>query len=272
MAARRRRFRRFRRKSRYQWFPTIGTAGLDDEFEFDDYSGRTFTVPVAANQLTSNTIIAPVTIDTQFDTADSVIGDRRGLQDELGQSWFLKRLVGQLFLEKQYNSANEEFAALAVSAGFFVARCDDNDTTPLSPSAQQPIGADILGRATANYGPIRSANISEPWIWRRTWILGRGMQPPSTFLGNINTGSLAFGANFPNTTAAYGTDHTNGYIDAKTARRIRKEERLFFVVQAKVASLEIGSVPTSAAATNVVGYLDLRILGQLRRNSKRSVF
>jgi len=261
MAARRRRFtgRRRRRTSRLQWFPTLGSAGNVGSL-FDDFSGKLFQINTSSGN-ESTTLITPLTIDAQSDT----VGESLSLQEVMGQSWRLTRIVGSLFLARTVGG--DDPAGVLVSCGFFVARQQDSDLE--TNTFDSPIGADTNNRATFNYGPAHSANISEPWIWRRTWLLGRSAvttsaNAPNALVETAFPSSNTFGYNAPNE----GT-----HIDARVGRRIRKEERLWFSVTAHPFSMrESFNAPDTDLVAQIGGYLDIRILGTIVRNSKRSVF
>ena len=86
-----------------------------------------------------------------------------GLRDEVeGQSWLLKRLVGNIFCQyvnADGNSDPSQFWRQAlVTAGFFVSRNID------SIQGEPDLDYD-------EYDPMFLDNITNPWIWRRSWIL-----------------------------------------------------------------------------------------------------
>jgi len=260
MATRRRRFTgRRRRRTRLQWFPTFSSAGNVGSL-FDDFSGRLFQLNTSSGN-ESTTIISPLTIDAQSDT----VGESLSLQEVMGQSWRLTRIVGSIFLARSVGG--DDPAGVLVSAGIFVARQQDSDLEV--DTFDSPIGADTNDRATFNYGPSHSSNISEPWVWRRSWILGRSTVAPSVVAPNALVESA-----FPSSnTFGYNAPNEGTHIDAKVGRRIRKEERLWFSIQAHPISMrESLNAPDTEFVCQVGGYLDIRILGTLVRNSKRSVF
>jgi len=64
-----------------------------------------------------------------------------------------------------------------------------------------------------------------------------------------------------------------GHIDAKTMRRIRREERLWYCMS--VTGADIGAEDVSDAKTSqphVAGTMDLRLLGALRKSRNASTF
>lgn len=74
---------------------------------------------------------------------------------------------------------------------------------------------------------------------------------------------------WPRSTSDYGSVYDGPHIDQKTARRISKEERLFFIL----SGVNVGNAATTAGAVRLV--LDyrllaspLRVMGN-RRNASR---
>ena len=227
-----------RRRARYTWFPNIGFQG---ENPVDDFNGFPFTltVPTATETLGSVSIFDLIPDFTQEEptTTDN------NLSDFIGNEYILKRIVGKLFA-----SAAESNAAgatdIILGAGFFVARADE-----IAP--QTPIGSSGGTDAILNYGPLNNHTIRHPWIWRRVWKLQNPASP-------IQTGLI--------TTMAGGSVMDGPHIDAKSARRVRQDERLFFAIQA-------GNAGAGASQELTLGgYLDYRVLGALRKAKNRSAF
>ena len=132
-----------------------------------------------------------------------------GLRDEVeGQSWLLKRLVGNIFCQyvnADGNSDPSQFWRQAlVTAGFFVSRNID------SIQGEPDLDYD-------EYDPMFLDNITNPWIWRRSWIL-------SNPEGNVVRDD------FPIANSNYVGDASGPHIDSKVKRRILREQRLFFAL------------------------------------------
>jgi len=234
-----------RRRRRYTWLPTIGTAGAAAA---DNASGREFTLPVPATGLT-NVITSELTFDepSEGDFLDSSFNK---LSEIIGSEWFLKRLVGKVFAgTAQGANENTTHDGVLLGIGFFVARADDRQGPA---AAKGPIGSATLTERIENYNPIGEDCIREPWIWRRTWVLGGNLQAQHGQTGFLN---------FPTSTSGYGSVADGGHIDAKTARRIGQDDRLWVAVG--VMGLPIGQVVEND--TDVDGYIDFRILGSLRK-------
>lgn len=156
-----------------------------------------------------------------------------------------------------------------VAAGFFVARANDSGS---GGGESTPIGSASLQETNDNYSPLYATTVREPWIWRRTWMLGNPSELgfAQAFINN-NTGvgqTLLGTSSFPPTTAHYGSVSDGAHIDAKTARRVTQDERLWFAVSA--VRFPIGTV--TVENPNLRGYLDVRLLAGLRKAHNRGVF
>ena len=156
----------------------------------------------------SNGVVIPVTKDfTQLPSSNFGTITGAGLRDEVeGQSWLLKRLVGNIFCQyvnADGNSDPSQFWRQAlVTAGFFVSRNID------SIQGEPDLDYD-------EYDPMFLDNITNPWIWRRSWIL-------SNPEGNVVRDD------FPIANSNYVGDASGPHIDSKVKRRILREQRLFF--------------------------------------------
>ena len=127
-----------------------------------------------------------------------------------GQSWLLKRLVGNIFCQyvnADGNSDPSQFWRQAlVTAGFFVSRNID------SIQGEPDLDYD-------EYDPMFLDNITNPWIWRRSWIL-------SNPEGNVVRDD------FPIANSNYVGDASGPHMGSKVKRRILREQRLFFALTA----------------------------------------
>lgn len=229
---------RTRRRAKYTWFPNIGFQGADEE---DDFAGFPFSVgvPAVANTLGDANIFELI---PDF-TADEPTATTDNLSDFIGNEYVLKRVVGKLFAS--YNTQNAAgFALLGV--GLFIARSDA--TAP-----QLPVGAGTATERKLNYGVLNNQNIREPWLFRRVWQLTNAGIASQTLLG-------------PASTSGHGSVMDGPHIDAKSARRVRKDERLFVCVQAGNPGAAVG------AAGSIDGFMDYRVLGALRKAKSRSAF
>lgn len=245
-----------RRKSRGTWLPTQGTVvSLTDE---TTVSGRDFSI--AVQESTINTIITSVTFDEPFDEDHNTVGTN--LATAVGGEYLLRRIVGKFFATRipQPAADSDLNPAVLVGAGFFVARAVDSAEDG---SFSQPLGAETDLKRTQNFSPLEVDTIREPWIWRRTWILG------TSGARREDQAAVRSNQNFPASTALYGSVADGPHIDAKTARRISNDDRLWFAVSATPWPAGVG---LTGPEFSVDGYLDYRLFGSLRRARNHGQF
>jgi len=249
---------RRRRSPKVTWLPTLGTTVGADEVEIN-VSGLQSQFEVTKLPTDVGYLgIYPLTVDQPSgeDPAEPV-----SLADAIGSEYFLRRIVGKLFINTFVDGpiANG-VTAVAISAGFFVARSDY--TTPGLPAGATMLGTNPSdGNTWASFSPLDSRCMREPWIWRRNWILSvngwdaGGTQPyPS---GNVN----------------YGISSLDGpHIDAKTRRRVSNDDRLYFAIAGTAWPFDFPEVDTEDLAVNVQFWLDYRLVGSLRKARNRGVF
>lgn len=168
-----------------------------------------------------------------------VAGAAETLSDLEGSAYRLRRIVGKIWCSTpQQALVGTEPSTIVVTAGFIILRVDANGTPLnglLSPTANQ-------------YDPSALGEIRDPWIWRRSWILGNSLS------GQTDTG-------FPPTNAQYGSIQDGPHVDAKTARVVSDEERLFLVTTA------VGLNGTGQDQAAYVVVTDLRVLASMRKQS-----
>jgi len=271
---------RRRRKTRYTWFPTVGTETIGEGTTLEVINGRTFTVGVLGTGAIQ-TIISPLTFDTPVDPGDVDATARGGLVLTVGDEYVVERIVGKCFVAMQsHRLAGDdptEPQGCLVGAGFFVGRAND---TQSGGGNQTPIGSATEPERRDNYSPLSEDTVREPWMWRRTWILGnRAFRELNEASQQVSFNSLNIGsatALFPPTNTAYGSVLDGPHIDVKSVRRIRQDERLWFVVSAVMLPPSFDAIAnangTKGANGSISGYLDYRILGALRKAKNRSNF
>ena len=243
-----------RRKNRGTWLPTIGSP-LEEDSNFV-LSGQAIQLPVLEDQII--TTIIPVTAD-----APTYQDDQRPatsiMADVIGNEYFLDRIVGKLFLQTRpaNNGVNELWAPVLVGAGFFVARADET-----VPNHGQPVGAQTPVEENNNYSPLDGDTIREPWIWRRTWILGCA----NNFSWGPGGQQAALNASsWPSANYSYGSVLDGPHIDAKTKRRVGQQDRLWFAIAASFVP-GLGTPGDGLVEPmSVDAYLDYRLHGALRR-------
>lgn len=253
-----------KRRPKYTWLPTLGSVRSSEQ-PVANNSGIRFTLNTTGS-VDPVTVIFPLTFDTPGDPDDVDPAAGGVLVNMVGHEYFLRRIVGKCLIAIQASTAPandpSRTPGVIVTAGFFVARANDPDsgggpTTPIGSASQQEV--------IDNYDSLSRETIRAPWIWRRAWILGnKARELASTTVQDFATNAANM---FPPTTAHYGSVADGPHIDAKTARRVAQDERLFFTATAA----QFPETPTNQGAA-VLGYLDYRLLGQLRKAHNRGVF
>lgn len=264
---------RRRRRTRGTWFPTIGTFIADE----DSTSGKQFVL-AALTTGAINTIIAPVTLDRPRE-GDDVEDD--SLADIIGSEYILQRIVGKLHAYRTVDLAPGSAAhawdnapAVLLGCRFFVARANDNSS---GGGEDTPIGSASATERNDNYSPLEADTVREPWIWRRTWILGcHGNNVSPQVDGQFYGGATDSPAQpqgafaFPPSTALYGSVMDGPHIDSKVKRRIRQDDRLWFAVS--TCMWPINTAINTERNIGVRGFLDYRLFGSLRKARNTSAF
>lgn len=266
---------RRKRRTRFTWFPTVGTE-LGNEPP-DVLNGRAFNITVAQQGIVTE--LTPLTVDTPAEGGDIDTTAPGALVGIVGQEYVIERIVGKMFagLEGRRNAANDPSVphGALFGAGIFVARASDSE---VGGGDQLPIGAASAPERNENYSPLGEDTIREPWMWRRTWLLGnlafvqtaQASQVVVFNSANVNTvGSL-----YPPTTAHYGSLQDGPHVDVKSVRRVRQDERLWLAISTASYNAFSGDpgAPVSNNAGVIRGYFDFRILAALRRAKNRSNF
>lgn len=240
---------RRRRRRKYTWFPILGTSQGES-------TSRATIASLALDVSTTGVSVVgvkPLTYDVPADNETAYGNLTTPLNDFIGDEYFLKRIVGKLYVQNLFTNGTvpgSDAPPQLITAGFFVARCDESDSNqPVAFSSEPDL-----------YNPALTDTVREPWIWRRTWLLGNGGQ------GTAGGGAFALpAANNQEASSFEGT-----HVDAKTARRIRQQERLFLAVASQNYPL-VTATPTGALNVILTGF-DLRILGSLRKSRNRGSF
>jgi len=257
---------RRRRKTKYTWLPVFGTdmgvTGAPD----DVAAGlQLFHTALETGETTVD--ITPLTVDQPREGTDLLATDPLGTV--IGNEYILRRIVGKfhasIIPKRNANNDPSVHSNVCIAAGFFVARAGDT-----AQNADQPIGSASISERRTNYSPLSQDTCREPWIWRRTWILTNPAHRimGSTALGTAFPSSPTMPIGFPESTEGYGSVADGPHIDAKTVRRIRQDERLWFAVA--TCSFPLGQ--TSDQSVGVISYLDFRLLGALRRARNSGAF
>jgi len=239
---------RRRRRRRYLWLPVQGTAGTGG-LEENNWYGTAFshgTVP--ANGLPTAGV-TDVTYDREQDL-NTGITVATPMVEFISSAYMLRRIVGNVWGSLDQNTDATRTPAAILTCGFFVGRSEESDLQG------GPIASGSTALILQNYGPQNADNAMEPWIWRRSWVLGNGLIT-----------SAVGPSKFPPTTGNYvGVDGPR--IEAKTMRRIEGDNRLYF-------AFEIRNYPINFIAANASGFdlnFEVRLLGRPLTRGKRGAF
>lgn len=235
-----------RRKPQVAWLPVLG-QGQDSSFSYIASS-----MGIAASGVVSTSIHSLVP-DYPAESVQTVQAE--SLADYQESGYRLRRVVGKFFCSMD-NSIGVEGVTIypegaLIAAGLIVLKVDSTN------------GAPLMAATPSHYSPLARDNVRDPWIWRRTWVLGNDFADG----GQVHTGVGLF----PYTNADYGSAWDGPHIDQKTARRVSAEERLFLVVSN--SALQNGLAPNTAGVLRYAyeaRYLTspLRVMGN-RRNASR---
>jgi len=247
---------RRRRRPAVAWLPNFGhVEGLECEDNPSSVIDGELVVP-AAGATAGCPVIAVHGLTADFSAEATEIAATPVLSDYTQGGYRLRRIVGKLFAARELLQSGSDWGSqpglILLSAGFMVLRAD--------PTTGAPIGNLTL----KDYDPAGLRNIRDPWIWRRTWLLGFGQVRPDINLSVSNYDNI--GRAYPQGTIGYGSVQDGPHIDAKTARKIGPEERTFFVISGRASTYTIGVTPSD---TGVRYTLDWRMLATPIRMTNR---
>jgi len=216
---------RFKRRPRVVWLPN------ETAFNLANKSASTIVQAVGPGAISLEGVNAiPLVFDQPFQGSAGT-----SLADIESSGYRLRRVVGKIYASVEQKEAADGGAVLC-TAGIIVLRVDD------------------AGVATnPSISPQGIQNVSDPWVWRRTWVLANGSST------NINT---QFVDSSPFSNYEGGPSAVDGpHIDQKTARIVSTEERLHLVLSTTLLHT------ADAEASEVQWLWDLRVLGSLRSSS-----
>lgn len=226
-----------RRKTRPRvvWLPNTLEFAIGDDSRQSTYSQAIHDLngPAAGDAVVS---LHAITIDAP---ADPLVATST-LSDIENSGYRLRRIVGKIWCSMQQSVAGPFGPATVIcTAAFIILRVD-------------PGGAP-LNAAVEAYGPNIIDTNDSPWIWRRSWILNDRSQNVNSFFGGTqgsdNLGGLGGVADGP-------------HVDAKTARNVGHDERLFLALSTTAM------VPgTEGIDSRVKWVWDPRVLATLRTTS-----
>lgn len=235
---------RRRKKARVVWLPSDINNRLNvaPSPATADRESNTIIKIFTGNPLGATAVTEEIPIVKDFAGAPGqfVTNVNNTLADIEESGYRLRRIVGKLcFLVQQVADDAEAATIIHVTAGFIVRRVREGIST-----------ASLASGPGDEINPANLQNVMDPWIWRRSWLLSNqlGLDPNALVLPGSNT--------------QYGGGNLDGpHVDAKTARIIGPEERLFLSVCCEGMN---GTAQGAPAAILMTG--DLRVLASMRTN------
>jgi len=220
-----------RRKPRVVWLPPTNAnsfGGLNTNGIQIFAVNTSGVAPKATGEI-------PLVIDSQ----DDPLAPETSLADVENSGYRLRRIVGKIWVQCQGSDENTAGFGL-VTAGLIVRRSNpaDGQSFAILTSNENLISTQEIG----NYG--------DPWIWRRSWLIG-----------NPLVADPEFGFVFNN--YGHGPSAVDGpHVDQKTARIVGPEERLFLDVTVHQNTEDQGEIPIVWTVL-----ADLRVLASMRTSS-----
>lgn len=247
-----RRFGR-RRKPRVVWLPPVGTQVNSALQPGQQYSGGYTTGQLLLGANHNPTISFPLVTDSPDPTMGGgtlIAWQGQSLTEAQELGYRLRRIVGKVHVGLQaiQGQVPTRSGFCSITAGFIIRRVADN------------------GNALATADEVSTQaiqNLTDPWIWRRNWLIstgfidpGGGDPPQNIFALMPRNNVLGFGA------GAVDAAH----VDQKTARVVGPEERLFLDVSF-TTGLQLEGQDEAEETVGVAIHYDLRVLATLRQNA-----
>lgn len=243
---------RKRRKARVVWLPCDldNRNGIAPATAADGNNSATiikiYTAPPLGDTLLTEEI--PIVKDFAGGLGGLVADADSTLADLEQSGYMLRRIVGKLSFSALQDTAIVGGSATTwhVTAGFIIRRVNQDGNSTASGNSGP------LGEQTS---PATLNNIADPWIWRRSWDLVNATAQAAALDPNVDA--------FQRSNYSYGAGSYDGpHVDAKTARVVGPEERLFLSVSIEGIN---GNAQTPPGAILLIG--DLRVLGSMRSSS-----
>lgn len=235
-----------RRKSpKVVWLPQTNANSIGSAFGNVTSSVQQFIVANAGDPGDQSVGEIPVVLDAEGQ--DPLGNGPISLSDMFNSGYRLRRIVGKVFVAALQEQGSAGPASCICTAGLIVRRIDPTTGTSLA----------LLTGNAEELSPSQIRNASDPWIWRRSWIL-------NNILATAAGTSIAFGASGSthNWANQSGSALDGPHVDQKTARIVGSEERLFLTVSTELLT----SGTDAQTPLNVVVLTDLRVLASLRTN------
>lgn len=271
-------FRRKRRRKPVQWLPPIGqqfnTSGAGTPTDVASQNAAvTLTVPllVVSPAGPDNVQEFPLTIadnpDAFLSGAAAAFGayQAQNLADVQGFGYSLRRIVGclEVAVAPAENGQNITPSVVAVTAGLIVRRI----------ASDNPNQSQMAAVSSSQVNPQRLDNATDPWLWRRTWLMSPGNAGPTPSAPSADDGWSQFAGVYQPSNSVFTGMNKTASIDVKGRRVVKDEERLFLNVGVRPVGINPASVDNFEIAFGL--YFDYRILATTfvaksnRRNASR---
>lgn len=239
---------RRRTKPRVVWLPPTNRNSLDVATKLSGIQRVFLDVPNDSSTAgNSSAGEIPLVIDGE---ALDPLGTDITLGDLNNSSYRLRRIVGKLFAFRQVRGSTDEPIEVIFTAGIMVRKADDVTGDSLA----------LQSGSSENLAPQQIRNFADPWVWRRSWMLG---DPTALLAGSsVRLGDELCIANYGPRGPCSGISD-GPHIDQKTARVIGPEERLYLSFQCSVTDpATTNSGPGAIGSIEIL--TDLRVLGTMR--------
>lgn len=251
-----------KRRVKYSWFPSLGTDVGENVFDGETWAGTGGQIHITPGDADQSPIdIISLTFDYPTEVEEAAIpGAVPSLADFQGSEYQLERVVGKFCCAIEPQADHTSTSAI-VSTPFLVTAA--LEILRVNEETGAPIG--VTGTDFQEYSPMVSPNISDPWIWRRSWILQDYQVLPFGGAGIAQRPGI-----YPTSNVMYGDIESGSHMDARSVRRVRREERLFLIVQMCALVDGIPGELNEGAVSPFIQYtFDYRILGRLVKASAR---
>lgn len=221
--------------------PAVATSGVQSSTII-----KIFTAPPLGDPFLTEEI--PIVKDFAGGPGGLVATQGATLADLEQSGYRLRRIVGKLGFSAIQDNAIDPNGATTwhITAGFIIRRVNQDGNSTASGNS---------GPTGEQTSPSNLNNIADPWIWRRSWDLAN--RSDNALLVDPNAVS------FRESNYLYGGGSYDGpHVDAKTARVVGPEERLFLTVSIEGIN---GNAQSPPGAVLLIG--DIRVLASMRSNS-----
>lgn len=261
--------KRFRRRPKVVWLPVIGYSQAGAEAAENspyEYFGDGRYTRLALSAAGAGPTAGKAEITTEVVTFDDTFRPTQleydpeysgaSLNDMVkGSEYRLRRCVGRVYCSYTPNAAGEQpiLPAVEVSVGLMVRDFGE------------------IGSASAiseEVHPLAGLATEDPWVWKKHWLLG--LRASSETPWGSTPGQPAVTAYlqwpFPSTNADYGSIIDGPQLDQKTARTVKRDQRLVMHFAARPIQVgQAGSSEPAGSAGGIVNFWwNMRILASLR--------